>query len=116
MVAVALLGSAGLASTWSGPLRRSSAGKHKHLLSQGVPQSLMRANVTAAYANAFCRSFVPSNLTTQHWVDEPMCRRANTTFKVSIEGLPAAGSVTVRASFSQILFHAAACDQILCSA
>ena len=34
MVAVALLGSAGLASTWSGPLRRSSAGKHKHLMSQ----------------------------------------------------------------------------------
>ena len=82
LVAIALLGSAGLASTWSGPLRRSSAGKHKHLMSHGVPESLMRANVTAAYADAFCQSFVPSNLTTQHWVDAPMCQRANTTFKV----------------------------------
>ena len=82
LVAIALLGSAGLASTWSGPLRRSSSGKHKHLMSHGVPESLMRTNVTAAYADAFCQSFVPSNLTTQHWVDAPMCQRANTTFKV----------------------------------
>ncbi len=82
MVAIALLGSAGLASTWSGPLRRSSAGKHKHLMSHGVPESLMHANITAGYADTFCKTFVPSNLTTQHWVDEPMCQRANTTFKV----------------------------------
>ena len=82
MVAIALLGSAGLASTWSGPLRRGSAGKHKHLMSHGVPKSLMHANITAGYADTFCKSFVPSNLTTQHWVDEPMCQRANTTFKV----------------------------------
>ncbi len=82
LIAIALLGSAGLASTWSGPLRRSTSGKHKHLMSQGVAESLMHVNVTSAYADAFCKNFLPSNLTTQHWVDQPMCERANTTFKV----------------------------------
>ena len=82
MVAVALLGSAGLVSTWAGPLGMGSKGKHKHLMSAGVPESLMRTNVTAAYADAFCQAFAPSNLTTQHWVDGPMCQRANSTFKV----------------------------------
>ncbi|CAL5228702.1 g11882 [Coccomyxa viridis] len=93
MVAIALLGSAGLASTWSGPLRRGSAGKHKHLMSHGVPESLMHANITAGYADTFCKSFVPSNLTTQHWVDEPMCQRANTTFKAGVHQKDACAAV-----------------------
>ena len=112
MVAIALLGSAGLASTWSGPLRRSSAGKHKHLMSHGVPESLMHANITAGYADALCKTFVPSNLTTQHWVDEPMCQRANTTFKVPIL-LPCACSLLDLAWLA--LVHQPSCTLMLSS-
>lgn len=70
----------------------------------------MRANVTAAYADAFCASFVPSNLTTQHWVDQPMCQRANSTFKVPHQlELPCTGLVTLPAcSFQQRILCPAA--------
>ena len=49
---------------------------------QGVPQSLMGVNITSAYADAFCKSFAPSNLTLQQWPDGPICQRANITLKV----------------------------------
>ena len=82
IIALALLGSAGLASTFGGPLRRSALGKHKRLMAQGVPESLMRMNLTATYADNFCKSSAPSNLTTQHWTDGPICQRGNSTLKV----------------------------------
>ena len=63
IIVLALLGSAGLASTFGGPLRRSALGKHKRLMSQGVPENLMRVNITATYADNFCKSSAPSNLT-----------------------------------------------------
>ena len=82
IIALALLGSAGLVSTFGGPLRRSALGKHKRLMAQGVPESLMRVNITATYADNFCKSSAPSNLTTQHWMDGPICQRGNSTLKV----------------------------------
>lgn len=82
LIALALLGSAGLASTWSGPLRRNTLGKHNHLMAQGVPESLMHVNITAAYVEGFCGTSVASNLTTQQWTDGPMCQRGGAGLKV----------------------------------
>ena len=53
---------------------------------QGVPQSLMRLNITSAYADAFCKSFAPSNLTSQQWPDGPICQRDTITLKVRSAG------------------------------
>ena len=86
IIALALLGSAGLVSTFGGPLRRSALGKHKRLMAQGIPESLMRVNITATYADNFCKSSAPSNLTTQHWMDGPICQRGNSTLKARQAG------------------------------
>ena len=84
MILVALLGSLCLLATSSFHGLRGHR-PHRSLMSQGVPASVMQADMTAAYAESLCSAQAKPMLLNQSWTDGPMCRFGGSqSFKVHI--------------------------------
>ncbi len=74
------LGSLALGGTGLVGLIAGSPGERarRQLASPGVPASLMAANLSGAYTQAFCANQGPYLLQGQNWPDAPICQLAPT--------------------------------------